>query len=116
MTDAALRAPALLVFVSSLAIVVAAWSIAGMAAVLVGEDVDLEVYVDERIRRSPRGLDADARLRGRSAVFISVVTRNAVDVPLYDDAFVVSMILAVMFLTWYFIDFVQRRVPRADGA
>ena len=54
-TDATLRAPALLVSLSSLAIVAAAWSIAGMAAVLVGEDVDLEVYVDERIRRSRVG-------------------------------------------------------------
>jgi hypothetical protein len=113
-SDVNLRVPALLVSLSSLAIVVSAWSIAGMAAVLVGDEPDLEVYVDERIRRSR----VSAMLTFAYAVipvFIAVVTREAVNLPVYNYAFVASMVLIVMFLTWYFIDFVQGRKPRPDG-
>ncbi len=113
-TDPELRVAALLVCVSSLAIVVSAWSIAGMAAVLVGEDADLEVYVDERLRRLRVG-SLLTFAYAVAPVFISVVTRDAVSLPVYNYAFVASMVLAVMFLTWYFIDFTQRRAPRPNG-
>jgi hypothetical protein len=113
-TDPNLRVAALLVSLSSLAIVVAAWSVAGMAAVLVGDDPDFEVYVDERLRR----LRVGSMLTLAYAVipvFIAVVTRGAADLPIYNYAYVASMVLAVMFLTWYFIDYMQRRTPRPDG-
>ncbi len=113
-TDPDLRVAALLVSLSSLAITVSAWSIAGMAAVLVGDDPDLEVYVDERLRR----VRAGSLLTFAYAVipvFVSVVTRDAVNLPIYNYAFVASMVLAVMFLTWYFIDLMQGRTPRPDG-
>lgn len=113
-TDPDLRVAALLVCVSSLAIVVSAWSIAGMAAVLVGEDADLEVYVDERLRRLRVG-SLLTFAYAVTPVFISVVTRDAANLPLYNYAFVASMVMAVMFLTWYFIDFTQRRAPRPNG-
>jgi hypothetical protein len=113
-SDPNLRIAAVLVALSSFAIVVSAWSIAGMAAVLVGDDADLEVYVDERIRRS-RVCSMLALAYAVVPVFIAVVTRDAVNLPLYNYAFVVSMVLVVMFFTWFFIDFMQRRTPRPDG-
>jgi hypothetical protein len=114
-SDPNLRVAALIVSLSSLAIVVSAWSIAGMAAVLVGDDPDLEVYVDERIRRS-RVCSMLALAYAVIPVFIAVVTRDAANLPVYNYAFVVSMVLTVMFLTWFFIDFMQRRAPRPNGA
>jgi len=113
-TDPNLRVPALLVCVSSLAIVVSAWSVAGMAAVLVGDDADLEVYADERIRRS-RVCSMLALAYAVVPVFVAVVTRDAANLSVYNYAFVTSMILTVMFTTWCFIDFMQRRAPRPDG-
>jgi hypothetical protein len=112
--DPSLRIAALLVSLSSLAIVVSAWSVAGMAAVLVGDDADLEIYVDERIRRS-RVCSMLALAYAVIPVFVAVVSRNAADLPVYNYAFVVSMVLTVMFTTWCFIDFMQRRTPRPDG-
>jgi hypothetical protein len=85
-----------------------------MAAVLVGDDADLEVYVDERIRRS-RVCSMLALAYAVNPVFIAVVSREAANLPMYNYAFVVSMVLVVLFLTWLFIDFMQRRAPRPDG-
>jgi hypothetical protein len=113
--DANLRVPALLVCVSSLVIVVSAWSVAGMAAVLVGDDADLEVYADERIRRS-RVCSMLALAYAVIPVFIAVVTRDAASHSVYNYAFVASMILTAMFATWCFIEFMQRRTPRPNGA
>ncbi len=115
LSDSSLRVSALLVSLSSFAIVISAWSIAGMAAVLTGDDADFEVYVDDRIRRVRVG----SMLTFAYAVvpvFIAVVTRDAVDLPVYDDAFYLSMGLAVAFLAWYAIDYVRGRAPRPDGA
>jgi hypothetical protein len=114
-SDPNLRVPALIVSLSSLAIVASAWSIAGMAAVIVGDDADLEVYVDERIRRL-RVCSMLALAYAVIPVFTAVVTRDAVNLPMYNYAFVLSMVLTVMFLTWFFIDYMQRRTPRPDGA
>jgi MFS family permease len=113
-SDPNLRVAALLVALSSFAIVVSGWSIAGMAAVLVGDDPDLEVYVDERLRRS-RVCSLLALAYAVIPVFIAVVTRDAENLPVYNYAFVVSMVLCVMYVTWFFIDFMQRRTPRPDG-
>lgn len=109
-----LRVAAILVSLSSLAITISAWSIAGMAAVLVGDDADLEVYVDERMRR----LRVGSMLCFAYAVvpvFVAVVTRDAADLPLYDYAFYVSMFLSVAFLAWYAIDYTRGRAPRTNG-
>jgi hypothetical protein len=113
-TDATLRVPALLVSLSSLAIVVSAWSIAGMAAVLVGDDPDLEVYVDERIRRA-RVCSMLGLAYAVIPVFVAVVTRDAPNLPMYNYAFAASMTLTLMFFLWFAIDFMQRRTPRPDG-
>jgi hypothetical protein len=113
-SDPNLRFAAILVSLSSFAIVASAWSIAGMAAVLVGDDPDVEVYVDERIRRM-RVCSMLALAFAVVPVFVAVVTRDAADLPLYNYAFVVSMVFTVMFMTWFFIDFMQRRTPRPDG-
>lgn len=114
MTDPNLRVPALLVSISSFVIVLSAWSVAGMAAVLVGDDPDVEVYVDERIRRS-RVVSMLALAYAVIPVFIAVVTRDASILPVYNYAFGASMVLVVMFTTWCLIDFMQRRTPRPDG-
>jgi hypothetical protein len=109
-----LRIPAVIVSLSGLVIIVAAWYTAGMAAVLVGDDVDYELYVDERIRRSR----VAAMLTFAYAVvpvFVAVVTRNAVTIPTYDYAFYASMILIFAFLLWYGIDFRRGRAPQTNG-
>jgi hypothetical protein len=113
-TDPNLRLPALLVSLSSLAIVVSAWSVAGMAAVLVGEDPDVEVYVDERLRRVRVG-SMLVLAYAVIPVFIAVVTRDAVNLPAYNYAFYVSMALVGTFILWFFIDLAQRREPRPNG-
>ena len=113
-SDASLRFSALLVSLASFAIIISAWSIAGMAAVLTGDDADFEVYVDDRIRRVRVG----SMLTFAYAVvpvFIAVVTREAAALPVYDYAFYVSMGLAVAFLAWYAIDYLRGRAPRTDG-
>ncbi|HEX8807246.1 MAG TPA: hypothetical protein VF741_09860, partial [Candidatus Aquilonibacter sp.] len=114
-TDANLRVAAILVSLSSLAIVASAWSIAGMAAVLVGEDVDFELYVDERIRRA-RVCSMLALAFAVIPVFVAVVTRDAVSIPVFNYAFYVSMALTVAFVAWYVIDFARGRAPRTNGA
>jgi hypothetical protein len=113
--NAVLRVPAIIVSLSGIAIVAAAWYTAGMAAVLVGDDIDYELYVDERIRRSR----VSAMLTFAYAivpVFVAVVTRVAMTMPVYDYVFYASMILLLTFIVWYGIDFRRGRVPRTNGA
>jgi len=115
LTNTALRVPAIIVSLACLVIVAAAWYTAGMAAVLVGDDIDYELYVDERIRRSR----VSAMLTFAYAVvpvFIAVVTRDAVSMPVYDYVFWLSMVLMFAFLVWYGVDFRRGRVPRTNGA
>lgn len=114
LTDTSLRVPALLVTLSCLAIVVSAWSIAGMAAVLVGDDVDLEVYVDERIRRS-RVCSLLCLAYAVVPVFIAFVTRDAGALPVYNYAFYVAMALTAGFLAWFVTYYVRGRAPRTNG-
>lgn len=113
-SDPNLRVSALIVSLASFAIIASAWSIAGMAAVLTGDDPDLEVYVDERIRRVRVGSMLTFAY-AVTPVFIAVVTRDAVDLPVYDYAFYLSMGLAVAFLVWYAIDYMRGRAPRTNG-
>ena len=86
-----------------------------MAAVLIGDDADLEVYVDERIRRS-RVCSMLCLAYAVVPVFVAIVTRDAVSSPFYDLAFYVPMALTVAFLGWYAIDYTRGRAPRTNGA
>ncbi len=110
-SDVQLRVPAIVVAISSLAVLAAAWWTAGMAAVLVGDDVDLEVYVDERLRRV-RVCAMLALSYAIGPVFIAVVTPDALNLPMYPYAIVLSLALIAAFLAWYSIDYLRGRMPR----
>jgi hypothetical protein len=110
-----LRSAAILITLSSLAILAAAWFTAGMAAVLAGDDVDVELYVDDRVRRA-RVCSMLSLSYAVVPVFVAIVTPIAFTLPTYSSALVLSLVLMALFLIWYSIDFLSGRMTRTNGA
>lgn len=102
-----LRFAAILVFAASTTAIVAAWWTSSMAAVLVGDDVTLELYVDERIRRS-RVSSMLALAYAIVPVFFALATPVIVIAP----AVVASLALTFSYIAWLAVDRIRGRLPR----
>jgi hypothetical protein len=102
---------AILVSAASVTILVAAWWTAGMAAILTGDDVDLELYVDERIRRA-RVCSLLSLAYAVVPVFFAISTPLVTNVPYVGTVEVFSLVLAAAYYLWYGIDRWRGRLPR----
>lgn len=94
--------PALIVTATALVVCAAAWSIAGMAAVIVGDDADLELFVDDRMRRARANL---ALIFGYaiSPTFLGIVAAQGVDDAVYVAALVSAMLLILVYAAWFMV-------------
>lgn len=94
--------PSLIATAAGLIVCASAWSIADMAAVIVGDDSDLEIVVDERIRRAR----ANVTLVLGYAVaptFLGFAGSVAGDNPAYVPAVILSMLLLLPYADWFLI-------------
>ena len=94
--------PAIIASAAGLIVCAAAWSIAGMAAVIVGDDCDLELYVDERIRRARANLTLVLGY-AVAPTFIGFAGSAAGASGIYGAAVVVAMILMVAYAAWFLV-------------
>jgi hypothetical protein len=113
--DKQLEFAAILVCAASLTILASAWWTASMAAVLVGDDVDLELYVEDRVRRS-RVCSMLSLAYAVVPVFFAIATPQAVTMQLYSIDVIGSVVLAAAYYAWFALDRWRGRLPRANGA
>jgi hypothetical protein len=107
---------AILVSAASFTILIAAWFSSSMAAILIGDDVDLELYVDERVRRA-RVCSMLSLAYAVVPVFFAIATPAAMNSPLYYADVLGSVALAAAYFVWYGIDRWRGRLPRqVNGA
>jgi hypothetical protein len=109
------RVAAILTTLSSLVILAAAWFTAGMAAILAGDDIEIELYVDDRVRRA-RVCSMLSFSYAVVPVFVAIATPAAITLPTFSYALVLSLVLMALFLTWYGIDFLSGRMTGTNGA
>jgi hypothetical protein len=110
----AMLVPSVIASLSSLVICVAASHIAGMAAILVGDDIDMELFVDERVRRA-RACAALALSYAISPVFVGVASSRAMDAPEYSVALLLASILCVLYIGWFLVA-IRGFASRTHGA